>query len=254
MKQGIYIGIAIAALSLSANAAMQTYNGLGNGATTGPIVGGNLQISGNVGTDISFTYNRGQGSLTAGRFVVLFLDSTAGGYGNTASFTDIGINGRSAISGLSSSGARATATFATGFTADYALVINPEYGVTLWQLGTGEFTRLRQPFLGGVASSTTTYDFNLRRGELGMGASDSLRFQSAFVSEEGGRVSLESFESVTGALYFGNTQFGFFNAFDVQPVPEMSNLALAVFGCLAVSGSLVIKVRRYLHSRKISAG
>ncbi len=182
-----FLAVAVAALALCPNTrgAMQTYYGTANGGiTSGKISDGTLQLSGTVGSSISFTFNRGTTAPMDG-YLVLFLDSTAGGYANTTSFTDVGEGPRSAITGYAGGSSRARTYFAEGFTADYALVMNPSVGVQLWQLGAGTLADPQVLLTGD--QNLTTFNCTLERDALGMSDAGALRFEALYMNGYGSR-------------------------------------------------------------------
>jgi hypothetical protein len=76
-----------------------------------------------------------------------------------------------------------------------------------------------------------------------------LRFQSAYSTFAGSR-TLESFERMTGAGGWSDVSYEFFNTFDVQAVPEMTQVALPVFGGLmVVAGAGAMLRRRWAASK-----
>src|SRR5437588_258204 len=112
----------------------QTYYGNGVQPTTQIVSEGTLTLSGSAGGAINVNFTRGgvyNGAMNYN--LVLFLDTTPGGFNSTASLTDYSGPMQSAISGYSGS-SRSVATFANGFYADYAVVINANYGAYLYQL------------------------------------------------------------------------------------------------------------------------
>lgn len=68
--------------------------------------------------------------------VVVYIDSTSGGFSSTAGFTDAADGGRAAASGLGTGGGASVLTFATSFFADYAIVLRND-SASLFQLTAG---------------------------------------------------------------------------------------------------------------------
>src|SRR6185369_8900613 len=96
---GIFLGTILLCHSVQGGVYTQTYLGNATGDST-VVSEGTLMMSGNVGTDINVTFTRGgTDSATMNDYLVLFLDTTAGGFSSTASFTDRSSASRAAISG-----------------------------------------------------------------------------------------------------------------------------------------------------------
>ena len=82
---------------------------------------------------VAFGLSTGAGNLD--NQMGIYIDSTAGGFNDTASFDDNADPLRAAISGLAADGTgnRSTLTFAPGFEADYAIGVEAGFA-GLWQL------------------------------------------------------------------------------------------------------------------------
>jgi hypothetical protein len=172
-------------------------------------------------------------------YMVLFIDSTAAGFRDTTSFSDTATDRTRAISGFNGVG-RSTAIFAGGFGADYAVLLVPNPGAAptceIYQLasgGSGSLVWQAAPVVSdnGVGNCY----FYINRETVGLAPGGGFRFQSSYASEFGGRY-LESFEPFTADGYgMGHTlTFGAYNSFDLAPVPEPANVALAIFGGLGL--------------------
>ncbi|MGH7971923.1 MAG: hypothetical protein ACREIC_24700, partial [Limisphaerales bacterium] len=116
---------------LAASAAMSTpVTYYGNGGAGGTVASGSLTLKDN-GTTVYGTFTKASGmSFQLG--LVLYIDSVSGGFANTTSFSDSADASRIEVSGFSRAlNKRATANFAPGFTADYAIVlgVNSPQGV-----------------------------------------------------------------------------------------------------------------------------
>ncbi len=89
--------------------------------------------------------------------------------------------------------------------------------------------------------------------DLGITSTDSrgFRFQSTYITMSGSRY-LESFENLTpnSQRGFGTVWFSDYNLYGVDPVPEPTNIALAIFGGLAVTGGLAARARRWWTERR----
>src|SRR6478752_4289382 len=104
----------LAGASFSAHSA--TYSGNGSLDFGGPVGTGTLSLSDN-GTTISGTLTKGSGSLNDS--LVIYIDSTAGGFADTSGFADANDGLRKSISGFDGGANRSLMTFASGFSPDY---------------------------------------------------------------------------------------------------------------------------------------
>ncbi|MFO0595404.1 MAG: GEVED domain-containing protein [Myxococcaceae bacterium] len=100
--------------------------GLGNGF--GGVLGTNVRLSmdsTSTGNLIFALETFAAGACTQANTddIVIYFDTVGGGFADTNAFTDNSDQGRAAASGMGTDGSRAALTFAPGFQADYALVI-----------------------------------------------------------------------------------------------------------------------------------
>src|SRR5207237_9425935 len=112
----------------------------------------------------------------------------AGGFSDTSQFTDSSSKLRKAVSVIDGTGNRYTATFATGFTADYAIALAAHSGN-----GAGELFRLlnngSHVDLGSVSLNPTTtstassYSFQFNLSDIGITAAPgvSFKFESSYI-------------------------------------------------------------------------
>jgi hypothetical protein len=118
--------LALVLLLATTSAAMAaTYPGNGATGFGGPVGNGTLTLTDN-GTTLTGTVTAG-GAGTLPDDLVIYIDSKAGGFTNTSTFTDTGGGGdtlRKAISGFNGT-LRSTVNFAAGFDADFAIGISP---------------------------------------------------------------------------------------------------------------------------------
>jgi len=214
------------------------YTGNGSDGAGGVVGRGTLHLQEQGGTIA--------GTLTPGTSyfndcVVLYIDSRAGGFTDNTGFTDTLDAQRRAVSGCLNRDNRSTARFATGFTADFALVLSTQYGCGLYELHNGgdeSLTLLRTLSMSQVGAA---YQFGINWEEIGVtgDAAHYLAFESTYITATGYR-SLESYETIAGQRGFGGTvTWSNFNTFGLAPVPEPTNLALAVFGVLGLTGGVV---------------
>src|SRR5437762_11137563 len=108
--------------SMAITAQSATYSGNGNSGFGGPIGLGSLTLTDN-GTTISGTVNKGPNGFND--VLVLYIDSTAGGFADTSGFADGADGLRKAISGFDGAANRSLMTFSGGFNPDYAIALGP---------------------------------------------------------------------------------------------------------------------------------
>lgn len=227
------------AASLTCNAAL--YNGNGNTSFGGAVGNGQLSMVADNST-ISATFTKGSGPFD--NILVLYFDTKTGGYNSTANFTDAGDAHRSAISGYGWDNGnlkRSTATFATGFSADYALAVGGSYG-GLWQLSENSaLTHITSVGLSPVNNSgSATYTFSLNWSDLGLGGpGSSLKLASTYISTSAYR-SGESFETISGTPGWNNFTFSDFDTLTAVPEPAHYGLICAV----GLVGIAVFQARR----------
>src|SRR5438128_9043627 len=110
MKLKLFLIGASVGLCLSSLAA--TYSGNGNSGFGGPIGLGSLTLTDN-GTTVSGTINKGPNGFNDA--LVLYVDSTPGGFADTSGFADGADGLRKAISGFDGGANRSSLTFSSGF-------------------------------------------------------------------------------------------------------------------------------------------
>ena len=241
-------------LALSAGPLSQSqaavYYGNGSGSGGGIVGNGRLSLTDN-GSTVSGTFYKGSGSFQLN--LVIYIDSVSGGFVNTTQFSDSGDALRTAVSGYyASASARATANFAPGFTADYAIALGvngPNKG-NLYHLvagGNGSMELIRSVNLNPYNNlNASSYTFNFSLADIGLpaGSGNFFKFESSYVGISGGAYrELESFESLTGDRGYGTVTFGNYDTYGVDPVPEMTTGALGIFGGILVSARLVLRGR-----------
>jgi hypothetical protein len=182
---------------LSGSAA--TYSGNGNSGFGGPIGLGSLTLTDN-GTTVSGTVNKGPNGFND--VLVIYIDSQAGGFSNTAGFADGADGFRRAISGFDGGGNRSVLTFAGGFFPDYAFALGPASGNFggLWQLANGGTNSLN--FVASVNlnptgnnnSPTYTFSFNVSQSGITPNSGATFKLFATYVSNDGFR----SDEAVAG--------------------------------------------------------
>src|SRR4051812_39147009 len=95
-------------LSASLSSFAATYSGNGNAGFGGPIGTGSLTLTDD-GTTLSGTITKGANGFNDA--LVIYIDSTAGGFADTSTFSDANDGLRKAISGFDGGGNRSLLTF-----------------------------------------------------------------------------------------------------------------------------------------------
>lgn len=233
-------------------AAMYSQTYYGNAQGTEEVVGnGTLNMSGTVGGSIYFSFLNGGGNYATPNNLVFYLDTIPNaGFHDTSSFMDYN-NGRTAsISGFNGS-RRTVATFANGFYADYAIVLNGD-GAYLYQLGQAEHTYMYQ--LANFAGITTRFDFSAARADLGLARDGALNFQTAYMNNVTGLNAAQRTPQTFEGLNWSGTWNGWndvsYSYFNVFPVPETTTIALTLFAGLIVLSGLGVRLRRYWTTSK----
>jgi hypothetical protein len=162
--------LALVSLGMPALAMAATYSGNGNSGFGGPIGLGSLTLSDD-GTTVSGTVNKGPNGFNDA--LVLYIDSTPGGFGDTSGFADSADGLRRAISGFDGGANRSVLTF-NGMLPDYAIALGPvnaNFG-GLWQLANGGPNSLN--FINSVNLNPTgnpnspTYTFSFNVSQIGL--------------------------------------------------------------------------------------
>ncbi|HTL16662.1 MAG TPA: hypothetical protein VL793_05460 [Patescibacteria group bacterium] len=220
----------------------QTY--LGDGAA-GVVGSGSLSLSNSAST-VYAGFNRGAGSFIDN--LVMFIDSVPGGYTSTGVFSDNANAQQIAISGNGLS--RSTANFAPGFAADYAVVVSVNYGSGVYKMvddGTGPHLQLVHNFNlapPGDPNSTQFY-WQFAWADIGLANANTnfFKFETSLITATGSRY-LQSFEGLTGTAGWNTITFTNYDTFGVQPVPENTSMALAVFGGIVAVVVVTSRLRR----------
>jgi hypothetical protein len=245
---GITTVSSVLILSLTSSSAALYY---GNGQPAdGAVSGGTLQLTDN-GTTVSATFTRGPGSFADN--LVIFVDSVSGGFSSTSGFADKSSVLARNVSGINAdASARSVATFASGFAADYAVAVGYDnYNGAVYRLANGGDESLQ--FLGNVvltphdSQTSSSYAFSFSLSDIGLpsGSGNYFRFESSYLTSLGSR-TLQSFESLSGSAGYNPVSFGNYSSYGVEPIPEASNVALVIFGGLAVTGGCISRLRRHL--------
>lgn len=224
---------------LVVSAKAQVYNGNLNTSFGGPIGLGTLTLSDN-GTTVSGTLTKGPNGFNDA--LVIFIDSTAGGFADTSGFSDAADGLRRAISGFDGGANRSLLTFGTGFRPDYAIALGPSdasFG-GLWGLAAGGNNSLNfisSVNLNPLNNSSATYTFSLNLSDIGLtpGSGASFTMLGTYISDSGYR----SGEALPGDVAgnagwnpFLETQTG---TYTTTTTPEPSSLALMGLGAIAAA-------------------
>jgi len=233
-------------IALSALPALATTY-FGNGATGfgGPIGNGSLSVTSD-GTNVNFSLTTGVSF--SGNVLALYIDSVAGGVGNTSTFTDTGDNGRRALSGLSDSG-RTLAQFPAGFSADFGITVEPGFSGLFNLSNTANFGYLGSGGLSGSGTGPFTFAFPL--SSLGLSPTDDFQFVGSLISGSAYR-SNETFGTSTtspgsqgdapNAGFTGTTAFS--TAYTFDPVPEPGSSVLLTITAAAFAGGARRRLRQ----------
>lgn len=233
--------------------AQTVYNGNLSAGFGGPVGQGSLTLSDD-GTTLSGTITRGVGGFNDQ--LVIYIDSVAGGFGDTGSFGDNADGLRQAISGFNGSN-RSLMTFPSGFQADYALALGPQsdsFG-GLWTLAAGGGNSLifnsnanLSPTGSGTGTSAS-FTFSISLASIGVAPGTGFRFITTYLNGGSGYRSNESLgNSMPNGTADGNNNIGpnpvtvaDFATYGTPVIPEPTTVAL--FG-VAASALLVARRRR----------
>ena len=227
--------VSMISLLLVLSSKATTYNG--NGTVFNPVGLGSLNLTDD-GTKLFGTINQATsrfgGYVGFNDVLVVYIDSTSGGFSDTSGFADGSDGLRRAISGFDGGVNRSTLTFAGGFSPDFALALGPvsdNFG-GLYALANGGANSL-----GLISSANLTplgnnnspaYAFSINLADIGLTpeASQSFELFGTYISNSGYR----SYGAVPGDLIlnpgYGFAQQNSFGIYTTTPVPEPTTLAL----------------------------
>ncbi len=228
----------------------------GNGATGfGGAVGNGSVLISDTATSMTVTFNRGTGNID--NDLVLYLDTQAGGFSDTSTFSDAADGGRTAISGFNSGNpSRSLLTFAPGFGADYAISIENSF-IGVFGLNSGGNNSLS--FLFGTAQSgvdsDASYSITLNAAQmlqigLVAGSGQTFSFDGSFDSDSAYRANETIGPSITvpdsgaapNAGFNGSQTFQLQLPYQLVGSPEPSTLAL--LGVLGAGGLFAARRRK----------
>lgn len=223
-----------------AKAAYAPIDYYGNGWTDGggEVGGGKMTLTGE-GVGLIGTFKPKEGT-TFGDYLVLYIDSTPNGQNvnSTANLTASGNSFKNAVSGydtINSPPRRSVANFASGFGADYAIVLSPaSSNLKVFSLTPIGDDLLPEKATVTLSSGANGYQFTVPWGSIGLpeGQGNSFLFQSGYAMSSGAKYK-EGFETVSGTGGWGGTiNYSNFNTFNA--VPEPTTMALCAFGVTAL--------------------
>jgi hypothetical protein len=227
-------------LAITAHSA--TYSGNGNSGFGGPIGLGSLTLTDD-GTTVSGTVNKGPNGFND--VLVIYIDSTAGGFADTSGFADGADGLRKAISGFDGAANRSLMTFSGGFNPDYAIALGPSsdnFG-GLWQLASGGANSLNfvssvnlNP-VGNNSSPTYTFSFNVSQIGLSPNSGATFRMFATYTSNSGYRSDEAVAGNDVGAPGWNPFLQTALASYTIVPEPSTSAL-------LALSGAALLVFRR----------
>ena len=216
--------------------AMSQTNFPGNGKSGfgGTVGNGSISVSDNE-TTVTFVLNRGAGNFT--NALVIFIDSKAGGFSTTSGFLDQADGLRKAISGLDGT-KRSALTFPEGFTPDYAIAFDKDFG-GLWTLQNGtSHTYITSTNLAPTNSETSaTYTVTATKADLGITGGVTFKFLATYISNTGYRSNEAVGDMMTGFTEgWVNQTITTFNTYNSPTLP------VKLVGFKAVKESSVVKL------------
>ncbi|TWT82990.1 PEP-CTERM motif protein [Planctomycetes bacterium CA13] len=223
------------------------YTGNGNSGFGGVIGTGTLELA-QVGTTGVINGTVTKGTADFNDELVIYLNTTVGGFNTTSTFDDNGDTLRRAISGLSFDGTnRATLNFSAGFDADYAIAlsVNDFDFAGLFSLSeTGAHGFVADLGLTPIDPSDASTSFSFDLASLGLAPGNSFEFVGAYLN---GDDAFRADEAIGDGIAPGNPGQGTTVAYTgsrtfstVTAVPEPSSVAFIALG----AGAAVLRRRR----------
>lgn len=202
--------------------------------------GGHLALT-DKGTWVSASFTKGSASFD--KSLVFYIDSVAGGFQNLDSFTTLGNGSQNSVTGY---GGQKPVTFASGFGADYAIVLIPgnSAGLLYGLNADGTLSDAANVGLSPMDTSSGTYTFSVSYSQIGLtGAGDNaFKFESTYVNPDFAVRYAQSLENYT--INGDRITFNNYDVFGVTPVPEMTNASLSIFGGIVALVGLARGLRR----------
>lgn len=199
MKKILNLIAGLSALGMASTHAATTYVGNGSTAWGGAFGTGNIVVDDNVAGALTFTIN----ATTPGNAMVIYIDSTSGGFSDNSLLSDAGDGLRSAISGYSGS---ARSGLNLPFAADYAIAADGGYG-GLWQLASGGNNSLVwKATVGSIPTTGSVLTLNVSDLGLTANSGQTFNFAAMMVSTTGWSSPEAIGATITGTNGHGGTQ------------------------------------------------
>src|SRR5580765_43355 len=231
VKFSIIAGLAL----LSSSAVAATYSGNGNSGFGGPIGLGSLTLTDN-GTTVFGQVNKGPNGFND--VLVLYIDSSAGGFADTSGFADGADGLRKAMSGFDGGANRSTLTF-NGMLPDYAIALGPasdNFG-GMWQLASGGanslnfITSVNLNPVGTSGSPTYTFSFNVSQIGLTPNSGQTFLMLGTYISNSGYRSDEAMAGNDVGSQGWNPFLQTALASYTI--VPEPSSVGLLLLGAVA---------------------
>jgi len=222
------------AVACTAHAAM-TFNGNGASGFGGTLGNGSLSLS-DSGGNLTATFNPSGGF--SGNDVVVYIDSTPGGFSDTSTFSDNGDGGRESVSAENSGNpSRDLITFPTGFGADFALEFENNTYIGLFGLVSGGNNSLNY-ITGTAPASGGPYTVTFPLADIGVAQGQSFNLvadlisTTAYGSNEtiGSSAVIPDTGSAPNAGFNGSVIFSSSDTYTTAAVPEPASLLVVVAG------------------------
>lgn len=192
-----------------------------------------LFVDSSLGGALNFALRAGGGSLNDR--AVIYIDSVSGGFADTTTIGDTADAGRAAISGNGTGGGTSEVTFAPGFLADYAIVLESNFA-GLFQLAAGGanslifVTSANLNPSGNAGAVDREFDLTLANIGLSAGAAAEFDYVATYLNSSNAFRSNE-FQGVAQSTVPGSVgqttvtlAAGDFNTFVTVPEPATAGL------------------------------
>jgi hypothetical protein len=229
MIKKLALGFAVLGVAMTTAFAQSNYSGNGQTGFGGAVGGGSLSLSDD-GTTITGTFTKGPGNFSD--VLVIYLDTTAGGFTDTSTLADGADGLRKAISGFDGGTNRSILTFPSGFDADYALALGPSsdnFG-GLWQLAAGGANSLNFVSTANLSplgtATASTYTFSFTFAQLGLASGSTFDLFGTYISNTGFRSTEFIAGNATGTQGYNNFAGTTNGTYPAAAIPEPSSLSL----------------------------
>jgi hypothetical protein len=243
--------------AIGAVATTTYYGNLYDSGVWAPLGGGTLKLE-DKGSYVNATFTKGYGGFNSS--IVFYLDTGMGGFTDTSSLAASSDYLEASVSGAMGS-ARSVAYFADNFHAAYAIgltaaSITSKKGELYHLDGNGALSDLGSVSLTPINDENSpTYTFQFSWDSIGEGNTSSKGFRMESTWASAAFHDTQSFEQTTvpPGIYHP-VAFTTYDVFGVEPVPETSNTALAIFGGLVVTAGIASRARRLLRPQPLPPG